>query len=314
MGIDHVLVIGFGGPTKPEEIQPFLEEVTRGLPIPPARIQDVAHHYEVVGGRSPYNEHTLRLFTKLQERLRATGIGLPMFLGMRNWHPFLRDVMGDIQRQGLTHGLGVILAPHRSDASYEKYVRNVEDAKTHAAAQEIHYDYLPPWHDHPLFIEAQAAQVKRTLESAPPSAHLLFSAHSIPVEMAQRCRYVEEFMASNEAVAQALGWAKWSVAYQSRSGNPRQPWLEPDVESAIRALKEKGERHVVVVPIGFLCDNVEVLFDLDIEAKQAAQEAGIGFSRASTVMDHPKFVEMFAQLITTALAPTPPQTMGAARR
>ena len=314
MGIDHVLLIGFGGPTKPEEIQPFLEEVTRGLPIPPARIQEVAHHYEVVGGRSPYHEHTQRLFTRLQERLRAAGVGLPMFLGMRNWHPFLRDVMGEIKRQGLTRGVGVILAPHRSDASYEKYIRNVEDAKVHVAAPDIHYEYLPPWHDHPLFIEAQAAQVKHALESAPPGAHLLFSAHSIPVEMAQRCRYGEEFRASSEAVAKALGWTKWSLKYQSRSGNPRQTWLEPDVASAIRALKQQGEHHVIVVPIGFLCDHVEVLFDLDIVAKQAAQDAGIGFSRASTVMDHPKFVEMVAQLITTALAPASPQTRSASRR
>lgn len=312
--IDHILIIGFGGPTKPDEIQPFLEEVTRGLPIPPARVQEVAHHYEAVGGRSPYNEYTRRFFTKLQERLRATGVGLPMFLGMRNWHPFLRDVMGEIKRQGLTRGLGVILAPHRCDSSYEKYIRNVENATVHAAALDIHYEYLPPWHEHPLFIEAQAAQVKRALKSAPPGAHLLFSAHSIPVEMAQRCRYVEEFRASSEAVAKALGWTKWSLAYQSRSGNPRQPWLEPDVASAIRELKQQDARHVIVVPIGFLCDHVEVLFDLDIEAKQAAQEAGIGFSRASTVMDHPKFVEMFAQLIATALALTSPQTRSASQR
>lgn len=305
MRIDHVLMIGFGGPTKPEEIQPFLEEVTRGLPIPPARVQEVARHYEAVGGRSPYQEYTLRLFTKLRERLQAREVPLPVFLGMRNWHPFLRETMGEIKRAGLTHGLGVILAPHRSQSSFEKYVQNVEDAKTHASAAQIRYDYLRPWHQHPLFIEAQADQVRTVLSRRPAEAqeraHLLFSAHSIPVDMAQRCAYVEEIRASSAAVAKALGRAHWSLGYQSRSGSPKQPWLEPDVESVLRRLQEEGVRDVVVVPIGFLCDNVEVLFDLDIEAKAEADRLGVRYARASTVMDHPAFVEMLAALIDESL-------------
>ncbi len=305
MAVDHLLMIGFGGPTSPQEIQPFLEEVTRGLHIPSSRLREVAHHYEAVGGRSPYNEYTLRLFEKLQAGLQARGITLPVFLGMRNWHPFLKDTLADIQRRRLTHGLGIVLAPHRSFASFEKYLNNVEDAKAHAGAAHIRYEYLQPWHSHPLFIEAQADQVRRTLTTLNPDdqrlAHLIFSAHSIPVEMAQRSQYAEEFRASSEAVAQALGRGSWSLAYQSRSGSPQQPWLEPDVGSAIRAAAGAGARQVVVVPVGFLCDNVEVLFDLDIEAKAEAERTGLRFARASTVMDHPTFVEMFTELIEAAL-------------
>lgn len=305
MAVDHMLLIGFGGPTKPEEITPFLEEVTRGLPIPPARINEVAHHYEVVGGRSPYHEYTLRLFKNLEASLRARGVAVPMFLGMRNWHPFLKDTIADIARRDLTHGLGVILAPHRSDASFDKYVRAVDEAKAAASTHALQYTYLPPWHDHPLFIEAQADEVRKTLSTLNATdrqaAHVLFSAHSIPVEMAQQSRYVEEIECSSRLVAAQLAHSAWSVAYQSRSGNPRQPWLEPDVSAAMHALHARGVRQVVVVPIGFLCDNVEVLFDLDVEAREAAKRIGLEFARASTVMDHPAFVEMFAQLIGASL-------------
>lgn len=300
MPYDHVLMIGFGGPERPEDIRPFLTEVTRGTRVPEARLQDVVHHYEAVGGRSPYNAYTRRLFAAMVERLRQEGIDAPCFLGMRNWHPFLRDTLDEIRGQGLTRGIGLILAPHRSEASFEKYVRAVEEANA-ASGASVTYDYLPPWHEHPLFIEAQADQVRQALERLPlaerASAHLLFTAHSIPREMAQRSRYAQEFESSSRLVAERLGCAAFSCAYQSRSGPPSQPWLEPDVAAAIRTLATAGVRQVVVVPVGFLCDNVEVLFDLDIEARGEAERAAIGFSRASTVMDHPRFVELLSRLV-----------------
>lgn len=288
-----------------EEVRPFLEEVTRGTRVPEERLQEVARHYDAVGGRSPYNDHTLRLFGRLEERLRGCGVSLPLFLGMRNWHPFLRDTMAAIRHRELCHGLGVILAPHRCEASFEKYLRSVEAAKARASAPSIRYEYLPPWHEHPGFIEAQADQVRRVLlkRSAVEreETHLLFSAHSIPMDMAQRCSYAQEVQASAREVAGCLQRGSWSVAYQSRSGSPAQPWLEPDVRQAMAALKRDGRRHVTVVPVGFLCDNVEVLFDLDLEAREEAQRLGLGFARASTVMDHPAFVSMLAELLVASL-------------
>lgn len=302
---DHILVIGFGGPTRPEDVQPFLEEVTRGVPIPPARLEEVIRHYEAVGGRSPYNEHTERLCRALEAVLRRRGVSEPLFLGMRHWHPFLRETIHGIRGAGLTHGLGVILAPHRSDASFDKYVRSVEQAQAGVSAPGIRYDYLRPWHDHPLFIEAQAEQVRPALRGPASGAregvHLLFSAHAIPVEMAERSRYVEEVRRSSELVAAALGHPRWSVAYQSRSGDPRQAWLTPAVVDAMRELRAHGVRQVIAVPIGFLCDNVEVLYDLDLEARQSAASIGIGFTRAPTVHEHPAFVQMLADLIGEAL-------------
>jgi len=306
MSFDHLLVIGFGGPEKPEQVKPFLEMVTKGLRIPEERLAEVARHYEAIGGASPYNEYTFRLFHKLEAQLHENGITLPLFIGMRNWHPFMKDTIAEIKKRGLKRGLGIILAPHRSDASFEKYIRTVEEAKEAAGAPHVEYEYLKPWHDHPLFIEAQADQVRRTLEEVSEEERqkipMVFSVHSIPVEMAEKSGYVEEVQVSSSLVAKELNHTKWQLAYQSRSGNPRQPWLEPDVCSVIRDLNSNGERTVLLVPIGFLCENAEVLFDLDIEAADETRKMGMRYLRASTVMDHPKFVELFAQLIQATVA------------
>lgn len=301
MNFDHILVIGFGGPTKPEEIRPFIENVTRGIPIPEERLKEVEHHYHEVGGFSPYNVYTFRLFHKLGEKLAQDGSSLPLFIGMRNWDPYLKDTMAEIKSRGLKKGIGVILAPHRSDASFEKYIRNVEDAKKTAGAEDILYEYLPSWFNHPGFIEAQADEIQKVLEKLSAEKRgavpVVFSAHSIPVDMASKSRYAEEVLHTSEKTAEKLNLKNWRLAWQSRSGSPRQPWLEPDVCSVIRELAAKSEKDVILVPVGFLCDNVEVLFDLDIEAKQEAEKCSMNYFRASTVMDHPRFVAMFSELI-----------------
>ena len=298
---DHILVIGFGGPTKPEEVRPFLEGVTRGAKIPEERLREVEHHYQQTGGFSPYNSHAERLFGKLAARLKESGVALPCFLGMRNWRPFLAEPLRRIKEQGLRHGLGVILAPHRSEPSFERYIRAVEAAKAEAGATEVQTEYLGPWHDHPLFIRAQAERVKEAWGPEPPrdwaGTVLLFTAHSIPLAMAKASRYEREILMSSARVAAALGGYQWSIAYQSRSGPPSQPWLEPSTEAVLRALAAAGRRRVIAVPIGFLFDHTEVLYDLDIEAKEAARAAGLEFTRAPTVMDHPDFVGMLATLI-----------------
>ncbi len=305
MSFDHVLVIGFGGPTQPGEIKPFLQEVTRDRNIPERRLQEVSHHYDLVGGYSPYNAYTFQLADKLKETLSRSEIKLPLFVGMRNWHPFLKETLTEITRQGLRKGIGIILAPHRSETSFERYVQNVEEAKSFARAHEIRYEYLDSWYDHPLFIQAQAEEVEKILcnlnSEERRNTHLLFSAHSIPEEMARQCRYADEFRRSSELVARELKHAKWSLAYQSRSGDPRQPWLGPDVISSIRDLAKQNEQAVLVVPVGFLCDNVEVLYDLDIEARSEAKKVGIRYLRSRTVTDHAKFVEMFGLLIKNKL-------------
>lgn len=301
MRIDHVLLIGFGGPTQPEEVRPFLELVARGPRIPPERLKEVEHHYRVVGGASPYNRHALSLSSRLEQALGEANLGLPVFLGMRYWHPFLSDTLAQVKQRGLRRGLGIVLAPHRSEASFERYVRSLEEARQTALAQEVYYEILEPWYDHPLFLEAQADRARGLWEPMPQeeraATHVLFSAHSIPVEMARQGRYEDQIRVSSRGVAERLGCSSWSVAFQSRSGPPTQPWLEPDVRAVVAELKGRGIRNLLVIPIGFLFDHMEVLYDLDVELRDAARGAGLSTLRAPTVADHPKFVAMLAHLI-----------------
>lgn len=292
---DHVLLIGFGGPTRADEVRPFLERIARGTKIPEERLRQVESQYARAGGFSPYNAHASRLREKLQQRLPR----MPVFLGMRNWNPLLAEALEEIRAKGLRRGLGVVLAPHRSPASYDRYLQALEEARRPAGAAELEYDALHPWYDHPLFIQAQAERVREAWNPAGSdgreATELIFTAHSIPEEMAGRCRYEEEIRVSSAAVAAELGHERWSIAYQSRSGDPKQPWLGPDVRELAARLKQGGVRRAVLVPVGFLFDHMEVLYDLDVDARARFEQAGIAFCRAPTVMDHPQFVEMLAQ-------------------
>ncbi len=291
---DHVLLVGFGGPEKPEDVWPFLLEVTKGTRVPEERLKEVVHHYEDVGGRSPYNDAVKLLAKNLQELL-AHSKPLPVFTGMKNWYPFMKDTLAEISKQGFSRGIAVILAPHRSDASWDKYIRCVDEALKETGAR-MTYEYLHPWHDHSGFTGSYAENIKKAVKDK-YKTHVIFCAHSIPVEMAGQCDYAEEFKTSSDLSAKEAGLFSWSLAYQSRSGNPRQPWLEPDVVSVIEGLQRERFSEVLLVPIGFLCENVEILFDLDLEARQAAEKAGFKYCRSETVMEHPRFISMLTELI-----------------
>lgn len=306
VGIDAVLLIAFGGPTRPEDIRPFLENVTRGRRIPPERLEVVAHHYEQIGGRSPLNELTLRQAAALRTALAAGGAALPVYVGMRNWAPYLGDVLAEMADAGVRHALGLILSPHASPASRERYMETVEEGRAALGSRAPEVVYAPTWHTHPGFVAAVAATTGEALAQLPASrrggAALVFTAHSIPTAMAADAPYATEFAASAEAVTRALGWPEAHLAYQSRSGNPREPWLEPDVSDCLRTLAGRGVRDVVVVPIGFVCDHVEVLYDLDVEAAATARTLGLGFVRARAVNDHPAFIAMLADVVRQAAA------------
>jgi len=300
MAADAVLLLAFGGPTRPEEVRPFLANVVRGRTVPPERIEEVVRHYEAIGGRSPPNELTFRQAHKLEATLAATGPALRVYVGMRNWEPYLADTLARMAADGVRRALGVILSPHASEASRERYMEEVEAAGARAPTVR----WVGAWHTHPRFVTAVADAVTAALVTLPAvrraAAPLVFTAHSVPVAMAARAPYVAEVTASARAVAERLGRTHWQVAYQSRSGSPREPWLEPDVNDALRALAAEGARDVVVVPVGFVCDHVEVLYDLDVAARATARAAGLGFARASTVNDHPLFIQMLAEVVAAA--------------
>ena len=302
---DSVLLIAFGGPEKPEDIRPFLQLVTAGRQIPAERVEEVAHHYEAIGGRSPLNELTFEQAKGLRRALKREGLAHPVFVGMRNWHPFLHETLAAMKEGGHRRALGIILSAFQTEASWQRYIADVLAARRKVGDGAPEVAYAPPWSGHPRFIEAAASRVADALDPVPRETRartpLVFTAHSVPTTMADGSPYVEQFWAASQAVAERLGHPRWSVAYQSRSGSPRDPWLEPDVSDVLRALAREGVTDVVVAPIGFVCDHVEVLYDLDVEARQLAGKMGLRFQRAAAVNDHPAFIEMLADLALAAL-------------
>jgi ferrochelatase len=298
---DAVLLIAFGGPTNPDEVRPFLEIVTRGRRIPPARLDDVAHHYEQMPGRcSPLTALTRAQAAALERALTTDEPALPVFVGMRNWHPFLHETLEEMRDRGHRRVLGVILSALRCEASWDRYKDDVRRARA-ATSGAPEVEFAEPWFGHAGFLDAVAARARAALVSVPAElrawAPIVFTAHSIPVVMAEAAPYVTELNAVAHAVAGRLAHTRFSIAYQSRSGAPGDRWLEPDINDVIRSLAEERARHVVVVPAGFVCDHVEVLYDLDVEARATAAALGITLHRAPAVNDHPDFIATLADVV-----------------
>lgn len=296
--------MAYGAPEKMEDVRPFLDNVLRGIPVPKERYEVVVHHYEIIGGKSPLNELTARQAHGLSELLKAEGLDLPVYIGMRFARPYMFTAIRDMIRDGRKKAIGIIMAPYRSEPSFEKYLETVQqvlDAAGPGVAPEV--DFVQPWFDHPLFAEAQADQIRLALESLPADARdaasLIFTAHSIPLRVANKCPYVSQIEAACQNVADNLGGRTWQLCWQSRSGSPRDPWLDPDVNEVLPKLKAQGVDNVVLCPIGFISDHVEVMFDLDHEAAASCLALGLGMARAQTVNDHPVFLRALADLVKT---------------
>ncbi len=304
-----VLLISFGGPTSAAEIRPFLDRVLRGIPIPKERVEEVVRHYEAVGGRSPLNEITFRQADSLQRLLNEQGLPLPVYVGMRNSSPFLTETLRRMAENGISKALGLILSSHQSEASWERYQKNVAEARDELGGPAPEIDYCPGWHAHPLFIRTLAELIQPCLDEVDEQSRagtpLIFTAHSIPAAMASRSPYVGQVQETARLVADRLNHRRWSVAYQSRSGRPSEPWLEPEIGQVIRDLVAEAASTVIVAPIGFVSDHVEVLYDLDIEARKIAEDLGVRLLRASCPNDHPTFVRMMADVIKTKLSSEP---------
>jgi protoporphyrin/coproporphyrin ferrochelatase len=294
---DGVLIIGFGGPTGHAEIRPFLNRVLKGRPVPPERYEEVVRHYERLGGRSPYNEITMRQADALRELLHRQGVAMPVAVGFRNSPPYLDDALGELAQRGVRQAFGFILAAYRCEASWDCYQTDAEEARARIGADAPEVEYPAPWHDDPLFVEAVADRVRDAMARLAPDerkdAELVFTAHSIPLAMAEHAPYVRQLRESAAMIADAIAHPGWQLAFQSRSGSPSERWLEPDIGDVLRTLKGRA---AVVMPLGFLCDHVEVLYDLDIEAARIAREAGVRWVRAATVGDHRHFIEMMASI------------------
>lgn len=297
---DAILMIGYGAPERIEDIRSFLQNVAKGRPIPPERLKEVAHHYELFAGKSPLNEYTYKQASGLQNKLAENGYEIPVYVGMRNWHPFIPDTIREMSEKGVKKAIGMIMAAHQSDASWERYQRDVQEALTELGI-EMEFKYSAPLFDHPLFIEDSADRVLDCLNEIPPEEYsqtmILFTAHSIPTPMAEASPYVEQLMTTARLIAQRLNYDNWRLVYQSRSGRPTDPWLEPDVCDVIEEIAKEGVKNVIAQPIGFICDHIEVLFDIGIEAQEVSDEAGINLLRAKTVNDDLKFIEAMADVV-----------------
>jgi ferrochelatase len=300
---DSILLISFGGPQGLSDIRPFLANVLRGRRVSPERIEEVAAHYERFDGVSPITELTRKQARGLETRLAAAGHPLPVYIGMRNWHPFLTDTLIEMWDSGKRRAIGFIASAHHSYSSCQQYKENVNAARAalqSARGGDIAVTYVHSWFDHPLFIEANAHHVTQALSTLPATvrdrARIVFTAHSIPVPMAETSRYAEQLRATARAVAERVG-REWDLVYQSRSGRPGDPWLEPDVCDYLRAARGKGVGAVVLSPIGFVCDHIEVLYDLDVQAAQVCTDIGLPMARAAAVNDEPAFIDMMADVV-----------------
>ena len=302
---DAVLLVAFGGPQGPDDVRPFLENVLRGRRVSPERIEEVAHHYERFGGVSPLTELTMRQARALEAELAGRGRPLPVHVGMRNWHPYLKDTLSSMAQRGIRRAIGVVAAAHRSYSGCQQYKENVRDARATlraAGSGDIDVVYAGDWYEHPGFVEANADRVRAAFDTLPPGmrskARLIFTAHSIPLTMARSFPYQPQLEASARRIANAVGAPDWAVVYQSRSGRPGDPWLEPDVCDYLRRERASGLDAVVLCPVGFLCDHVEVLYDLDVEAADVCRESGIAMARAEAVNAHPRFIDALADAVT----------------
>jgi len=283
------------------DVRPFLANVLRGRRVAPERVEEVAKHYEHFGGVSPLAAITRRQVEGLRMHLAARGLDVPVYLGMRNWHPLLPDTLKTMAQDGVRRAIGFVCAAHRSYSSCTQYRENVVSARraaVEAGLSDVSVTYVGDWHHHDRFIEVNARHVRAALDTLPApvrsAARLVFTAHSIPVAMAGAARYRAQLLESSRLVAERLGVADWALVFQSRSGRPEDPWLEPDVCQYLRAERAAGLAAAVICPIGFVCDHVEVLYDLDTEAAQVCRDVGLPMARAATVNDDPLFLEMMA--------------------
>jgi protoporphyrin/coproporphyrin ferrochelatase len=315
---DAFLLVSFGGPEGPDEVMPFLENVTRGRGIPPERLASVAEHYYAVGGVSPINQQCRDLLAAVRADFSASGLSLPVYWGNRNWRPYLTDTVRAMADDGVRNAVALVTSAYSSYSSCRQYLDDIERARAAVGPDAPRIDKIRRFFNHPGFIEPFAASTRTALAALPADlrgdAHLAFTAHSVPIAMAEASgpvreageaggRYVAELAEAARLIAERVGGAHpRTLSYQSRSGPPSQPWLEPDICDHLGDLAKAGTKAVVVIPVGFVSDHMEVRHDLDIEAARCADSLGLAFARAATPGSHPQFASMITELVSERLA------------
>ena len=297
---DALLVVSFGGPEKHEDVLPFLENVLRGKNVPRERMLEVAEHYYHFDGRSPINDQNKQLIAALEGECRSQDIAVPVYWGNRNWHPLLPDTLKQMHAEGVRRAAAFVTSAFGSYSGCRQYRENVAAALYAGGFTNLSVEKLPNFCDRPEFISVMAERVREAMVQVPDAQQLIFTAHSVPMSMAESSPYVRQLQASCASVAEQVGITNWVLVYQSRSGPPTQPWLEPDICDHLRRQHAAGVKRVIVCPIGFISDHMEVLYDLDTEARALCDELGIKMARAGTAGAHPKLVSMIREMFLTS--------------
>jgi ferrochelatase len=308
---DALLIVSFGGPEGPADVDSFLDNVFRGLKVSAETRAHIAKRYEQFGGVSPINAHTRAFIKALQLTLDSHGPALPIYWGNRNWEPLLPDTMAQMAHAGVKHALTFITSTFSSYSGCRRYRENLYEA-ARALPDAPRFDKLRVPFNHPGFIEAESDRVREALATVPAEqrdgALLLFTAHSLPLSMARACEYEAQLVESCQLVGAAVERERWRLVYQSNNAAyGREQWLGPDIRDALREAHAEGVKAVVVVPIGFVSDHMEVVLDLDVDAGAVARELDLTFVRASTVGTHPAYVAMVRELIVERLTPDAPR-------
>ncbi|MFI6865950.1 ferrochelatase [Nocardia sp. NPDC050406] len=323
MAADALLLLSFGGPERPEDVMPFLENVTRGRGVPPERLAEVAQHYLHFGGVSPINALNRDIIKAIEAEFAARGIDLPVYFGNRNWYPMVEETVERMRADGIRSALVFPTSAWGGYSGCRQYHEDIERARAALDSDAPQLEKLRQYFDHPLLIESFADAIRAAVAELPAdrrdSARLVFTAHSIPVRADTvdgppaegGGLYRRQVFEAARLCAAATGFDDYDVVWQSRSGPPQVPWLEPDIVDHLDVLAEAGERAVVVCPVGFVSDHLEVIWDLDNEAKARAAELGMAFARAATPGTDPRFARMVAELVEEHLTDAEPRRLGA---
>jgi len=306
---DALLVLSFGGPEGMDDVMPFLENVTAGRNIPRQRLLEVAEHYFHFGGVSPINAQNRALIAALERELPEHEIDLPIYFGNRNWHPYLQDTLSTMRADGVRDVLLFVTSAYSSYSGCRQYREDVARATEALGLTDMQFDKLRVFYNHPGFVEPMARYLRDALSSLPADrrdrSEVVFTAHSIPLSMARGSAYERQLRETARLVSDLASAKRYRLAWQSRSGPPHIPWLEPDVSDVLVELHSAGVQDVIIAPIGFISDHLEVLFDLDVEAKETAQSLGMNLIRMPTVGADPQFVAMIRELIEERLTDRP---------
>lgn len=309
---DAVLIVSFGGPEKPDDVMPFLENVLRGRDAPRERVLEVAEHYYSFGGRSPLNDQNRELIRLLEAELQSRGPALPIYWGNRNWHPLLGDAVRAMKADGVRRALAFVTSAYSSYSGCRQYLENIENARREVGGAPV-IDKLRFFYNHPRFIRAWTERIEEALakfnskEREP--AHIIYTAHSIPLAMARACAYVQQLEETCRLITEMADLRPGRLVFQSRSGSPTQPWLGPDIRDCLREFA--GQRkNILIVPVGFISDHMEVVYDLDTEARNLCNDLGMSMVRASAPGSHPEFIRMIRELILERVEGSERRAMG----